>query len=373
MLLWIIIALLTGAAVMAVLVPLGRDHAVSDPHEQARRVYLDQLAELERDRADGRITPPEATVARAEIGRRILSAEERRPQLQTGGQGARRATALVALAGMPLLALSLYLGLGAPRLPGQPLAARLEAPGGGENLDSVVAKVEQHLAASPEDGRGWDVLAPIYLRLGRAEEAQRAYGQAIRLLGSNAARQSGLGEAILAGEGGIVTAAARAAFEAANAAAPGAPGPRFYLALAEEQEGKTEAAAAGWRALLAEAPADAPWRAPVEQALARVSRVEGLPGPSAPDLAAAEQIAPADRAAMIEGMVDGLAERLQAEPDDVEGWLRLIRSYVVLGRPNDASAAAKAALEGVGAPGERQLVEALIAELALPTSEAAIP
>ncbi len=373
-LLWIIIALLTGAAVMAVLLPLGRDKAVSYPHEQARRVYLNQLAELERDKADSRISPREATVARAEIARRILSTEEREPRPRTGGQGARRAVALGALAGMPLVSLSLYLGLGAPGLPGQPLGARLATPSVGENFDSLVAKVEQHLAGSPEDGRGWEVLAPVYLRLGRLEEAQRAYGHAIRLLGSNAARQSGLGEAILAAEGGIVTAAARSAFEAANAVEPGAPGPRFYLALAQEQEGKTEAAAAGWRALLAEAPADAPWRVPVEEALARVSQVEGQqPGPAAADLAAAEGMAPAERAAMIEGMVDGLAERLQAEPDDVEGWLRLIRSYAVLGRPNDASAAAKAALEGVGKPGERQLVEALVGELALPRGEAAMP
>ena len=372
MLLWIIIALLTGAAVMAVLAPLGRDQAVADPQEQARRVYLDQLAELERDKADGRISLNEATAARAEIARRILSTDDGKPQpRRMGGHGARRVIALVALAGIPIVSLSLYLGLGAPGVPGQPLAARFATSSGGENLESLVAKVEQHLAGSPEDGQGWDVLAPVYLRLGRAEEAQRAYSHAIRLLGSNAARQSGLGEAILEAQGGVVTADARAAFAAANAAEPSAPGPRFYLALAEEQEGDTEGAAAGWRALLAEAPADAPWRIPVEQALARVSRPKEQPGPAAADVATAEAMARAERAAMIEGMVGGLAERLQAKPDDIEGWLRLIRSYAVLGRPVDAAAAARAALEGLREPGQRQRVEALMADLALPRAEAA--
>ena len=107
----------------------------------------------------------------------------------------------------------------------------------------LVAKVEEHLAAHPEDGRGWDVIAPVYLRLGRADDAARAFQNAIRLLGSTAERQTGLGEAILSAEGGIVTADARTAFEAAQRLDPAAPGPRFFLALAAEQEGEAAAAA----------------------------------------------------------------------------------------------------------------------------------
>ncbi|MDP8917036.1 MAG: c-type cytochrome biogenesis protein CcmI, partial [Pseudomonadota bacterium] len=139
---------------------------------------------------------------------------------------------------------------------------------------------------------------------------------------------------------------------------------RFLLALAKEQEGKREEAAAGWLALLAETPADAPWRAPLEEALARVDTV-APGGPDADQVAAAETMSPDERSAMIAGMVDGLAARLKGAPDDVEGWLSLIRSYAVLNRRDEAVEAADAALKGVSREGDRARVTALIADLGL--------
>jgi cytochrome c-type biogenesis protein CcmH len=221
------------------------------------------------------------------------------------------------------------------------------------------------LAATPDDAAGWDVIAPVYLRLGRFADAERAYRNAIRLAGPSGSRHTGLGEAILASQGGVVTAEARAAFQAANEADPRAPAPRFFLALAAEQEGNSEAAAQGWQALLAETPETAPWRQAVIDGLARVG-APPAPGPDAGQVAAAQAMAPGDRTAMIEGMVSGLAERLKTQPDDVEGWLRLIRSYSVLGRPDDAVNAVRAALRGVRATGERERVAALVSDLGLP-------
>ncbi len=302
MLLWVLIFCLTAAAIMAVLVPLSRAPQSSDAAAQAKAVYRDQLQELERDLADGRIDPPEAAAARAEIARRLIDIERVRPQapVPRNRAAARRITALVALCGIPLVALGLYLSLGSPNLPAQPLAARLAEPPAPDDIAALIARVEEHLARAPEDGRGWEVIAPVYLRLGRAADAATAYRNAIRLNGASAARQTGLGEAILAAEGGVVTAEARQAFERASEAEPAAPAPRFYLALAAEQEGKPGAAATMLRALLAEAPADAPWRGPVETALARLAPAEGI-GPSQNDVAAAETMAPDERDAMIEG------------------------------------------------------------------------
>lgn len=381
MLLWIFIALLTAAAIMAVLVPLARVPEEGDPDEQARGVYLDQLKELEREQAQEQISTAEAEAARAEIARRLIAIESTgaKPVGAEGSRRIRRATALLALAGIPLLSLAVYLGLGAPALPGQPLAARLAAAPDTGDIDALLARVEEHLSRSPEDGRGWEAIAPIYLRLGRDADAERAFRNAIRLLGSTAARQTGLGEAIVAAGGGIVTAAARAAFEAAAALDAAAPGPRFFLALAAEQEGDPAKAAAGWGALLADTPPDAPWRAAVEEALARVDPAGGTGGPMHPmhpmqeQVAAASDMSADDRDATIEGMVSGLAERLAREPDDVEGWLRLIRSYMVLGRASDAEAAAQAALRGVAEPSDRQRVEALIADLRLSPGEGGPP
>jgi cytochrome c-type biogenesis protein CcmH len=374
LLLWILIFCLTAAAIMAVLVPLSRAPESSDGAAQGKAVYRDQLRELERDLAEGRIDPAEAASARADIARRLIDIESATPQAQTvrNSAAARRITALVALCGIPLVALSLYLSLGSPNLPGQPLAARLAEPPAPDDIAALIAKVEEHLARAPEDGRGWEVIAPVYLRLGRAGDAANAYRNAIRLNGSSAARETGLGEAILAAEGGVVTAEARQAFERAGEAEPAAPAPRFYLALAAEQEGQPAEAATMLRALLAEAPADAPWRAPVETALARLAPADGS-GPSPSDVAAAETMAPDERNAMIEGMVASLAKRLESEPDDVDGWLRLIRSYVVLGRSDDAADAARAALAGVQAQTDRARVEALIADLGVASDSPALP
>src|SRR5688572_12373892 len=183
MVFWILLALLTAAAVMAVLLPLGRPAAASDGGNHFRRVYLDQLKELERDKEQGRIGTSEAEAARAEIARRLIAEEAGQKEAfpaSGGHQKARRATALIALIGIPLLSMSVYLALGSPSLPGAPLAARLQDPAASDSMEVLIARVEERLALHPEDGRGWDVIAPIYLRLGRAEDAARGYQNAIR-------------------------------------------------------------------------------------------------------------------------------------------------------------------------------------------------
>jgi cytochrome c-type biogenesis protein CcmH len=372
---WVLIALLTAAAIFAVLLPLGRAPRASEPAAHARLVYRDQLDELERDKAEGRVSAAEAEAARAEIARRLiaLEAEPEASVAESGSRATRRAVSVAALAGIPILSLSLYLALGAPSLPGAPLAARLDRPAASDDFQTLIAKVEQHLAETPEDGRGWEVIAPVYLRLGRAGDSVRAYQNAIRLLGSTAARQTKLGEAIFTAEGGIVTAEARAAFEAANEIDPSAPEPRFFLALAVQQKGDTDEARRRLTALLADTPPDAAWRPMVEASLAGLSGADAPAGPTAEDVAAAEEMTPDDQTAMIEGMVSGLAARLAAEPDDVEGWLRLIRSYVVLGRADAAAEAARAALAAVTDSGERGRVEALIADLGVTPAKAATP
>lgn len=367
MLLWILIAFLTAAAILAVLTPLGRPPRMTGAAAHATQVYREQLAELDRDRCEGRIGMEEADAARAELGRRLIAlnnevAEDVGSAQPVGSTVLRRAVALVALCGIPAGALGLYLALGAPALPGAPLAARLESPPTPNDVDLMVAKVEEHLASNPEDGRGWDVIAPVYLRLGRAPESISAYRNAIRILGSTAAREEGLGQAILEREGGVVTAEAKAAFETAVKVDPKAPVSRFFLALAAEQSGETDDAKRGFEALRSEAPPDTQLRAAVEEALSRL-RVPA--GPSEAQVAAAEAMPEADRSAMVESMVSRLAARLKDQPDDVEGWLRLIRSYMVLGRAEEASEAARAALAGVRDSGSRERVAALLADLGL--------
>ncbi len=244
----------------------------------------------------------------------------------------RRAVALVALVVLPLGAATIYLTLGAPWLPDQPLAARRE---GDQSIDQLLARIETHLAANPQDGRGWEVVAPVYLRLGRSADAVKARRNALSLNGETAERHAELGEALVAAANGIVSAEAKAAFERAAALDPGQVKARYFLGMAAEQDGRSGEAVEIWRALLSDAPADAPWAAFVRQELARLAG-----GPTADDIAAASDLSSDQRAAMVRGMVDRLAERLQRDGSDVDGWLRLVRSYMVLGERQKALAAA---------------------------------
>ncbi len=113
----------------------------------------------------------------------------------------------------------------------------------------MVAQVEAHLAKNPNEGRGWEVVAPIYLRMGRFDDAVKARRQALALNGATAERQAGLGEALTAAANGIVTAEALAAFKAALALDADHVKARFFLGLAAEQDGRVERSGAIWRAL----------------------------------------------------------------------------------------------------------------------------
>lgn len=254
---WPAIALMTAAAVMAVLWPLGRARPQTVAGAADLAVYRDQLTELERDRARGVLPDAEAEAARLEVSRRLLAAGEREADSPApGGQTRRRAAALLALAGIPLAALILYGIAGTPGLPDAPLQARIQAAPETQDVAILVQRIETHLASSPNDARGWEVLAPVYLRLGRAQDAVAARAQILRLLGPSAAREADLGEAMVAAADGAVRNDAREAFERAVALDASNAKARFFLALAAEQDGRRAEALEAWRALAAEAPAD---------------------------------------------------------------------------------------------------------------------
>src|SRR5262249_52766013 len=154
----------------------------------------------ERDRAAERIAGSEAEAARLEVSRRLIAAADKASaearESPPPPAWRRRAAAVAALTALPPGALGLYLRLGAPPLPGESLQARRELPPEHRSIAALIGQVEAHLARNPEDGKGWEVLAPIYMRLGRYDEAVKARRSALRLLGPTAARQSDLGEAL---------------------------------------------------------------------------------------------------------------------------------------------------------------------------------
>lgn len=365
--LWFIFAFMTAAALFAVLWPLGRQPRAARGGSDLV-VYKDQLQEIDRDRAAGLIGEAEAEAARLEVSRRLLAAAD--PPLNTSESSAvtaaaqrrRRAAAIAALVILPLGPIGLYMALGSPDIPAQPAFARVKTPKGQESIASLVSQVEQHLDRNPTDGAGWELIAPVYMRLGRFGDAVEARRKALTLNGESAVREADLGEALAAQANGVVTAEAKQAFERALAQDGHEPKARYFLGLAEEQDGRSDQAASMWRALLADAPADAPWAPFVRESLARVS---GTPtqeaGPSASDVAAAANMSDEERREMVRSMVGRLAARLHGNGGDVEGWLRLMRAYVVLGdrdKAKDAAADAKRAL--VDRPEELRRVDELI-------------
>ncbi|MEZ0302029.1 MAG: c-type cytochrome biogenesis protein CcmI [Hyphomicrobiaceae bacterium] len=373
MLLWIAFALMTAAALAAVLLPLARPARRDELDSGALAVYRHQLEEIEDERTRGLVDNGEAAGARVEVARRLLASADRMdaqsppPPLP---ESKRATVALATAAAIPLFTLALYLTHGSPGLPSFPATARTQMPIERAQISDLVAKVEARLREHPEDGDGWDVIAPVYYKLERFRDAANAYARAARLKGETVRRLAGLAESAVLAADGIVTEEARAAYERILALEPGRPEPRFWLALAKEQDGKLEPALSDYRALLSDAPADAPWRAAVESRIADVGRrIAGVdkpdpraPGPSAEDIAAAEKLSPQDRTKMIAGMVDGLAERLRRDGRDLAGWQRLINAYAVLGRSQDARTALAEARKNFPADAAAQAALAALAK-----------
>ncbi len=380
MLLWVILAALTAVVLSFLLYPLvgGRD-ALDERDAFNAAVYRDQLDEIGADRARGLIGKAEAEAARLEVARRLLAADEN--DAGASGDGPRgvlpRAALIVVAIGLPLAVLSAYLFYGSPRLPDQPLAARLTDPAKEKDIGVLVARVEARLRAEPDEGAGWDAIAPIYLGGRRYADAAEAYRQAIRLLGPTAKRLSGLGQALVLEQEGLVTEPARIALEEALKEDGTLVEPRILLAVAKEQGGNFEDALADWRGLLVLRQGDERWRSMIEGRIANVqARISGKQppamamapkaGPSAADIEAAQNMSPGERQAMVDNMVKKLAARLEADGDDLPGWLRLIRAYTVLGRSGDAKAAvAKAKDQFAGNAQAIEQLDMLAAELGL--------
>lgn len=342
MLLWIVFSVMAGLAVLAIIVPLARKHGVTAMRAECDiAVYRDQLTTIDEEVARGIIGASEAVAARTEISRRLLAASERggeEAQERLGSASRYFPVALGLAIGFVAVSTAGYLSVGSPELQGQPLAERRALPVDQQDPQLLLAKVEAYLRANPDDGKGWDLLAPVYLKLDRFEDAARAYENALRLLGDDAERLAGLGQALTHAAEGTVTPTARDAFERALALNPGLVHARFYLALAFEQEGALKKAAETWHMLLAAAPADAPWRPVVEEHLAAINVRSGGDAPAV-NVQAESDAQPGSQVQTnetIEKMVARLADRLKRDDSDPNSWVMLMRSYTVLGRDAEA-------------------------------------
>jgi cytochrome c-type biogenesis protein CcmH len=357
---WLGLLLLTVGAVAAVVVPLLRGRPGPAPSRGAfdRAVYRDQLNEIARDLERGTLDVEQANAARLEIERRLLATDavdEAITRVPVRGVTAVALAVLVATGAM-----ALYLALGSPRLRDEPLALRRAAgapPHAPGDLAASVDALAARLKEAPDDARGWLLLARSQATLQRWQDSAASYQHAMALTDSPEA-SAGLGEMLVMAAEGMVTPAARSAFATTLTRDPGNVASRFYLALGDAQDGKASEAVAAWAKLVAEAPRDAPWLPLVRERMVETARAAGIAlppeaaqpaaqstpsaggAPSAADIEAVQAMSPAERQAMIRSMVERLAARLDANPDDAEGWQRLARAYTVLGETQKAEAAA---------------------------------
>jgi cytochrome c-type biogenesis protein CcmH len=366
---WFLMAagLLSVVVLALLLAPMLRPRGRLDEEEPVADMFRRQLAGLDEELAEGRITPEEAEASRAEISRRLLDAADR--DTAAGAAPARRSPdmawrfgAAITIAGLlPATALAIYFAVGSPAAIEQSASATAEGPHNASELAAAVDKIKAHLQQAPDDLRGWTLLGRSLASLGRFDEARDAYTHAVALAPDNAALHAEFGEVLVLAAQGTVTPTAAAEF----AKAPDDPRSLYYAAEAALQRGDPAAAKQKLQALLAAAPPDAPWRQAVVDRLAELSQsgaaapppaapgaaASAGSGPTAQDLAAAQSMTPAERQAMIRGMVERLAQRLEQHPDDKAGWERLAHAYDVLGQPDKAQAArARATAAGNAAP-----------------------
>lgn len=351
---WLGIAGFTG--LIAVLLLWGAVRArrgTTAPVEGSTAVFKDQLAELARDRAEGRLSPAEAAAAELEVQRRLLAAADAAPlSLAPGGTPwALLVPVLLVIAlGAPLL----YLQIGAPTLPDRPAGARQNQNGLAGEQAQIQAQIQAHIAdlrarlrREPGNVELWVELSERLSGIDAYGEAVAALDKAVALAPDRLELRSTLGEAQVMAAEGTVNAEAKKTFAAVLARDPKDPRARFYTGLGQAQEGELKAALASWVALVKDGPADAGWQPMVRARIADVAttlKIDlaslDLPAPAAeaPPPPRTPTLSPEDLAKVRE-MVAGLAARLKDQPEDVAGWMRLGRSYSVLG---DATAAQEA-------------------------------
>jgi len=356
MVFWAVGAVMALAAAALVAWPLVRPRGGRDPREHALAVYRDQLAEVDRDRERNLIDDEQARAARTEIERRLLQAA----RAPSGGAAVARGRPLAAVVLAVVVAsgaLGVYLVNGNPGMPGQPLASRDldERRDERERQARQLAELEERARKDPPaSAEFWFSLGRLRAQLVGPGEAAAAFREGLARNPDDPLLMAALGEILVEAAEGTVTPAARELFTAVRAQAPNQPQALFYLGMAAAQSGDDRMALERWGRLLETGPADAPWRSSVEQQFREVADRAGVDAEAmlaerqgtAPERRAmAGDMSDAEREAMIRSMVDGLAARLEENPDDVDGWLRLGRSQLVLGEADAAIQAYRQARE----------------------------
>lgn len=229
------------------------------------------------------------------------------------------------------------------------IAVSRSSGGGGADADNPAAK-------------DWRTVGWAYAQNGDAAESARAYRKATEIEPENAENWSSLGEALQTPSTTIVPEAATA-FAKAIALNPADPRARYFLAVQKDIKGDHKGAVDDWLALLRDSPPGAPWEADLRRNIDQVAsrnKIDlagrlpqpgatgpasaAIPGPTGEQLAAASSIPPGQQDQMVQAMVQRLADKLKTNPKDADGWIRMMRSQMVLNQPKLAGEAMRSGM-----------------------------
>jgi cytochrome c-type biogenesis protein CcmH len=336
---WIAAAVISAGAAALMVQRAARAAAGRGEENPSLAVYRRQMAEIDEMAARGVLAEADRRGVRAEVGRRLLAAADR----ADAPKRASRPLATLAVAALtPVVALIVYVAIGAPGLPDQPFARRLaEWKNTADPLNTLTpaelaALMREAAKQHPGDPNPLYFFARYELQAGDLTEADQALDKAIAIAPRKADYWDLKGEVATAAAQGQLSAQARQDFLQALALDPRAASfARFHFALEKITKGDVKGGLADWRGLEADLDPSDPRRASLASAIAQVEAAGGQPAPPVQAAPPAGGVG----APQIQAMVDALAARLKANPDDPDGWVRLVRAYTVLGETDRRDAA----------------------------------
>ena len=353
---WLFFVLLSLMALSLMVLPLRTKLQPSAvPEDTTPAVLLDQLKEVKRDLERNIISEVEAKAAEQEIKRRILMQARKSSSRSTTTNTGGRVGVILGAVFVPLFAVGYYMTMGSPEIEGLAFADRASERQEAAQIADLSSQLYDRLISDPDGGpsEGWMLLGQTYSRMGRFEDAAAAFKVVSERPEADSGVFSMLAEALIYAEQGVVTPAAEAAIDRAMSINPDNPASVYYKALALSQKGESSR---GYELLIARlntADGFYPWMESLlveanrigaeigkpQLSLADFAPMVNAPGPTTEDVANAQEMSDDDRQAFILSMVARLANRLEEEPGDLDGWMRLGNAYSVLGQTGAAIAA----------------------------------
>jgi cytochrome c-type biogenesis protein CcmH len=346
---WATFAILSLVAFAIVLYPVRMaGSGMLTRSDTVPKILADQMQEVQRDLDRGLISEAEAQAAQLEIKKRILSTLRQSESVPENGAAGGRKGILIAAIFAPLFAVVYYTAMGSPDTPSLAFAERTEERAQNAEVTELAARLRERLITDPDGGpsEGWMLLGQTYQRMGRLDEAIAAFETVAKRPDATSATFSMLAEAVVIANDGVVIPKALREIDRALELDPRNPAATYFQSLYFLQREQPRKAYDLLLSRLDEEETFAPWMEVYAQQINRIAAEEGLPafqtpmargrqpGPSAADVAAAADMTDEDRAVFIRSMVSRLAARLEDDPEDLDGWMRLANAYSVLQERN---------------------------------------